>query len=1300
MPSVIRVRLLFTCLMSALAFLGWMQASAEEEQVGKRPYEMDWANRIQDIRPPLIDFEDLQGWRVECQDAVAQWERSREQQIWDKYVGKLTYRGTGPRPIITIRPPQPIKFAGPVDCVNVWIYGNNWAWVPDRTTPPVRVTILLKSPEGRAIRAEMGHVNWREWFVVHTRLRSDDAQSLNNGGFVEGIEIAGGTNSENRALYFDNLTPYLEPLPELSFQPRPRRPIALPEGQTVGTNTGPGVLPFPTREETILPDQLIPNYQTQLVRDGQTYEFRYTASDGQLVYRYTPLDGHWGDVTVIWNNGLIFRPMVTGGIRLRTPDGRLVEPIYKLLACGQEDMTVVSRWQVEAEGSSGEVSYTFRLWQKSLVVDVVCRGGIVGEVTFGYAEDLPNPRLVTLPYLACESQRPAVVVAGDNNAPLFMMGLVDYYRSNASALFAINDPGEDHLRYNGGARYLPKTDGKLNDCFERVFLTVSPCFEEVLPNVANPKSPWMHVTGERVWRAHGASNRENDYALWKRVARHGMTKIVVTDHETGWRDGGESFTLRTRAAPGKGGDEGQRWYAQKMHELGFRYGIYNNYTDFAPVNEHWDEDYVTRLSDGNWRRAWPRCYNLKPARAVELEAKLAPIIQEKFQLSTAYCDVHTAVRPWDYCDFDARVPGAATFAATFYAYGEIMLHQKATWNGPVYSEGNNHWYYCGLTDGNYAQDQVARLDVNPWLVDFDLRKLHPLCCNFGMGNPGMFYPQGHGGLSEEAALDRFLAATLAFGHTGFLVMEGGIPNAVRSYYSVQQVHARYAQETVQEIRYRDAEGRMLPTAQALATGAFRRSQVYVKYSNGLELWVNGHTSESWEVSEVGMTLPPNGWYARGKFSDGDLIAYSALVEGHRADYVDSPTYLYANGRGTLTRFPKAACDGQIVLLPQADGSYELIPVGSKVMAVSLDGRSARAVGLDEENRKELGAAEVRWSRGLVHVVPQDGAFSYRLVPEPAPQEALGCERESVVAGETVTIQGKDSQTWVIPPDSKPGDHIWYEGNGKWLDFRVIPLAGLELALKDKAWSLRVRSNLPAEQDFSLTLNQQTQQVRLQPGVWQEVVFPFVPLEKEQVVDLPVEVKSGSFRLVKTWGLRCERKLVEVVGFPAIQRTMQAFRQQDERSVDNATGAIVDRRTTRCGNVEKACIFMHPPYQGGVGYVAALLEPVQLPAEPAASLRCAVGKGDGSDPGDGILYQVFVIDAKGQATLLGEKTQREHAWADWELDLSPWRGQQITLKLVADVGPAGNSIGDWGCWADLKIESREPQWVHTIIAPKE
>ena len=231
-------------------------------------------------------------------------------------------------------------------------------------------------------------------------------------------------------------------------------------------------------------------------------------------------------------------------------------------------------------------------------------------------------------------------------------------------------------------------------------MTVSPRFEEMLPNIPNPKSPWMHVAGERLWSAHGASDRQHDYDFWKKVARYGMTKVVITDHETGWRDGGESFTLRTRAAPQKGGDEGQADYARRSAPSGSATGSTTT-TPTSPRSTSTGTRTTSRaLPDNQWQAAWARCYNPKPARAVELEARLAPIIQEKFQLDTAYCDVHTAVRPWSYCDFDARVPGAGTFAATFYAYGEIMLHQKQTWNGPVYSEGNNHWYYCGLTDGN------------------------------------------------------------------------------------------------------------------------------------------------------------------------------------------------------------------------------------------------------------------------------------------------------------------------------------------------------------------------------------------------------------------------------------------------------------------------------------------------------------------------------------------------------------------------------------------------------------------------
>lgn len=1049
-------------LMSADAFA--------EEMVGSRPYEMDWAERMEDDHPALIDFEDLEGWSVTCSDAEASFARTRRQQLWGRFVGTLTYRGTGPQPRVLIRLSQPITLPDDFDCINFWVYGNNWAWVPDPNTPPVEIAILFRTSAGREVRVPLGTVHWREWWLMHRKLPPDQAAELKSGATLAAIEVTRGRNSEDRELHFDNLSVYREELPPLSFEPRPRRNLTLPADQPVGTNTGPGTLPFPTREETLLPDNLTADFTVDLKQEGDAFLFVYQGSDGRLEYRYLPRTGTLSDISATWEPKQAeaaaspgprfeFRPMVDGAVVFaRDEKGGHAPPTVEeatdrpgpaaLLSCERNGDSVTARWRKPCGEHEAVVEYAFRLWQKSLVVDVACRGGHVEQFRFGRAEGLPQPRLVTLPYLTCDEQRPAVVVAGTQDQPVFIFGIMDHYRSNASALWAANGVIREGVVYNGGSRYLPKTDGVRNDCFERLFLTVSSRFEEVLPNIPNPQSPWMHVAGERLWIAHGASDRAKDYALWKQLARYGMTKVVITDHETGWRDGGESFTFRTRAAPGKGGDEGQAEYARKVRALGFRYGIYNNYTDFAPVNEFWHEDMVTRLPDGNWQTAWPRCYNPKPARAVEFEARLAPIIQEKFQLDTAYCDVHTAVRPWSYVDYDARVPGAGTFAATFYAYGEIMLHQKRTWNGPVYSEGNNHWYYCGLTDGNYGQDQSARLSEQPWLVDFDLRKLHPLGCNFGMGNPEMFF--GNVGLGKtaedrETRLDRFLAATLAFGHTGFLVLHGGMPTAARSYFNLQQVHAAYAQAVAKDIRYADASGKLLDSSAALATGAFTRSQIRTVYSNGLTVTVNGHPDENWAVD--GMVLPPNGWLARS--DDGELLAYSALLDGRRADYVDSPAYVYADGRGRFTRFPKAASDGQLIAHKREDGRFEVIPVGEcREFAIGLDGRSADVTALDEEGT-QIGSPEIRYSRGLVHVLPVPRAFSYVVSPREERPHGLDCHRTQVVPGETVVVQGTEAHTWQVPADAPAGSHLWLSFEDAWIDFDVVPLVDAQLAFDDR-----------------------------------------------------------------------------------------------------------------------------------------------------------------------------------------------------------------------------------------------------------
>ena len=1437
---------------------------ASREDVGRRPYEMVWAGRTEDTRAPLVDFENLEGWTVQCRDAVASFSRSREQQLWGRYVGKLVYRGTGPQPKVTIRLAEPAAVPRPFDCINLWCYGNNWAWAPDPSTPQVQLSVVLEGANRRRVRVSLDRVRWKEWWLVHRRLSAEQLEQLGHGPVhVVAIEVAGGRNKDDRVLYFDNLAVYKEQLRPLRFQPRPKRGIDLPPGQTVGTNTGPGRLPFPTREETILPTNRTERFKTTLAEVGgeggepagraslprrcgskaveasshgtkttaaepvrnrdsdpprgpsyglqrepvaregsfrrsairlvarsgnppkqrglhgpeqaaseskpveggcspKRYLFRYEGDDGVLEYRYRPETGTLGDITAVWvGRGKPFRPLVDGGVYFwvnQRPDGSAEAAAperIELIRCQREGEVVRSTWRLHLGERSAEVTYTLRLWQKSLVIDVQCLGGQIGEFRIGRVVGVENPRLVTVPYLTGDAKRPAVLVIGPPERPLFLLPLIDHTRSNSSLLWFENRIGPDGVVQNGGSRYRPKTDGERNPCFERLFLTVSPRFDEVLPNIPNPKSPWMHVAGERLWRAHGASNRRRDYEHWKRIARYGMTKVVITDHETGWRDGGESFTLRTRAAPGKGGDEGQRWYARKLiDELGFRYGIYNNYTDYAPVNEHWDEDCVTRLPDGEWRRAWARCYNLKPARAVEFEARLAPIIQQKFQLNTAYCDVHTAVRPWSYCDFDARVPGAATFAATFYAYGEIMLHQKKTWNGPVYSEGNNHWYYCGLTDGNYAQDQLARLDRNPWLVDFDLLKMHPLCCNFGMGNLGMFFGRRNRPQTAEERqrrLDRFLAATLAFGHTGFLVLEGGFESAVQSYFCVQQVAAAYAQATAETIRYADSAGRLLDTSAAVATGAYRRSQLMVRYSNGLEVWVNGNASENWTLpigrpqptaaacsdhrakgpcrpqsgSASGPCLPPNGWFVRDT-REGKLTAWSAIVEGHRADYVDSPAYIYANGRGRLTRFEKATCDGPLIAHLRKDGTLEVIPVGPcRTFGVWVGGQTATAQALDEA-RTVIGPARTRFSRGLVYVEPVEGAFSYVLTPAGQPESELHCDRLVVVPGERVTIRGARTHEVRIPADAPIGEQFWCRLDGAWIDFTVKPLATTQLQLTRDGLELTLVPHLPQKTKATVSLGNQARAVELVPERPLRLKFRRPAVERasslapsaaqatarakkttkpspartlalratEMVLELPLAIRAGELKWNRAWWLKAEEGIQPLWSLsPEVERlaleTGQQLRGQDGKPLGGGTRAAVYWTQRSCGGQSKRCLFMHPPYVGGVGAAFAVLEPVTLPADWPAAFRCLVGKADGSVPGDGILFRIAVIDSSGKEAIAAEKQWIHHAWTPLEADLSRWSGQQVRIKLIADVGPKDNSSGDWACWADLRIESLRP-----------
>lgn len=1299
----------YLVLPAALVFAPLGAIADAEPPLGERPYEMVWANRTNDIMPPTFDFEDVSAWQIETNRATATFASGGERPLWGAHSAKLTYRALEASGKIILRPPSPIAIPAQSDCAHFWVYGNNWSFAPDPTTPPVTINVLLEDAAGKPLSISLGSVHWKEWSCMQRKIRPAERERVKNRGRIIGLEISGIRNQDDRSIYFDNLAIYKEPLPPLKFAPRRKRGIAPFAGQDVAPNTGSGQLPFPTREETILPDAPPKDAKGSLREDAGAFYFKYEGKDGALEFRYEPKTGSLGDVTAHWSDrGAPFKPMHGGGVLFAGDAPGSFPPPEKaeLISCSRDGDTVISKWRLTAGPRGAEVAYTFRLWGRSLVIDVACPGGNVGRVSFGRASGVTEPRLVTLPYLTGGPKaRPAVLVMGEPQRPLFLMGIIDHYRSGASQPWFENYIAATGAAYNGGTEYIPRLDGRRNDCFERLFLTLSPKFEEVLPNIPNPKSPWMHVTGDVVWRAHGASNRERDIQTWRDTVRLGMRHLLVTDHESGWRDGGESFTFRTRAAPGKGGDEGQAKYAREMIGLGIRYGIYNQFTDLGAVNEFWHPDIIARTADGDWQPAWPRCHRPKPTRAVEFGAIIPPLIQKKFGLNTAYCDVHTAVTPWSTTDYDARVPGAGTFAATFYAYGEIMLFQKDTWHGPVYSEGNNHWYYSGLTDGNYGQDQNAHLDVAPWLVDFDILKMHPLNCNFGMGNGGMFYgrKENFGDTPEEKVLrlDRFLAATLAFGHTGFLVRETGTRGMARSYFMAQQVHANYARETATSIQYADGTGCLLDTSAAVACGAFRRSQVLVRYSNGLSVAANGHTNDTWRIDLGGTThaLPPNGFVALlPEKEQGDanrIFVASALTHGRRSDYAATPEYTFADGRGEFTRFPKAAADGAIAILPEKDGSFEVIPFEAKIIAISANGQMATATALDKE-RRPIGNAATRWARGLVHIEPVKDALSYRVVPTGPPAALLTCDASRVFPGDKITIRGKEEHAVTIPADARPGTRIWIDKEGGSIDFDVIPIATVHRHLEHMpgapgVLTVSITSEFPGARESEVHCLGQIRRISLRPGVAQSLRFDLPTPKEPAVTDATLTLRAADRTLSDPGWILAEFDDFQIAELDPSSptKTGMRLRGKGEEPIRDVTRASVHQSTVMdCGKDAHGGLAMHPPYVGASGYVFAEYGPIQLPAVPA-KVTALVGKRNGSDTGDGILFRIAIIDDKGKESIVAEKTQLEHAWSPLSGDLSPWGSRQVRIKLIADCGPKDNTSGDWACWANASIASSKP-----------
>ena len=929
----------------------YREATVEEKPDHVTPIWRGFKGRKRE-HPAWVAFTDVTGWRVaQYGGAEATLSRSEEEPCHEdlRYQAKLTYSSKDGSGHFELVPPTPFLVRKPLNAACAWVYGNTWSWVPDPKTPPVNVWLRLLDAAGQSHRLDLGVINFRFYGWLSKRLHDEpegDPGHVFWGGPADGrlhlpakleaIEVRGGNQPDPRTLYLESVALYQDEMPLPSFRPE------LLEN-----------LPFPTTPDTILPTVATPA-RVAVTKEGTAFVLT-AASDEPVVWRYTPATGTLSDLTVQVAGREPFTPCVGGGPTFllggeeRAPTDRALK--RELLSARLDGEAVRTGWRFGLNGDSAEFWLTLRAKGKSLLADWRSKGSKATALRLGRAEGLVAPKLIRVPYLAIYHDGPSVVLSNDT----FFTTLLDWYNTECSSFDSRTAlEGDSAAVVNGGAAYYPLTDGTRNPLGERQFLNVSSRFEEVLPNLPNPPSTMAAVTRTHLYNHLGgiAPDRFQSWLdMWRKYHRKGIDNVLVTHHEDAWSNGadvgqgGQEYTMCTEAAP-EVGDRQMIAYCSAMREMGYYVGLYENFTDYNPLGKSWDSRNAVRDSAGELRRVWPPTYAIRPLKALEMALDYPRRVAKKFGTNTAYRDCHTAYPPWGQVDYQAGSPSAGKFATNFKAWGALLRDGSKAYGGPVFSEGGHHWFSAGLVDGNYAQIWMPDADKYPLLLDFDLRKIHPLEADISM-TPGWAW--GPGGIWGG------LAATIAYGHLGFQPA-GNLAEAARYYYLIQQLQSRYLMIPATEIRYHQS-GRFYGITEALKLDAHQSNQVRVRYESGLTVAVNYNRTERWQV-EVGgpeYDLSPAGWAAA---ADG-FVEYCTEIDGRRLGYVDSPVYRYADAGGKLHDFGPIATDGTVVLRKDQSGGRKLL-VLDRTKTVSLDlPEGTRVEAYDEADRRMPPVATAR-----------------------------------------------------------------------------------------------------------------------------------------------------------------------------------------------------------------------------------------------------------------------------------------------------------------------------------------------------
>lgn len=135
--------------------------------------------------------------------------------------------------------------------------------------------------------------------------------------------------------------------------------------------------------------------------------------------------------------------------------------------------------------------------------------------------------------------------------------------------------------------------------------------------------------------------------------------------------------------------------------------------------------------------------------------------------------------------------------------------------------------------------------------------------------------------------------------------------------------------------------------------------------------------------------------------------------------------------------------------------------------------------------------------------------------------------------------------------------------------------------------------------------------------------------------------------------------------------------------DELSGVTYQPNETLFG---RDALMMHSPWRVPVGKTWIQF-PIHLPAQTPITLRFGIAmRREAFDPGksDGVTFSVILSGAAGDHELM-----REHhalaAWKDFTADLTPYAGEDVTLRFQVEPGPKNDCGWDYSCFSAPSIQ---------------